>query len=236
LTITTFLLDLDDTLLGNPMSKFLPAYFAGLEKYLQKYAGNKTIRKIMAASVQALQANQDPRASNMDLFMADFSDRLGVSADELRSVLQLYYRQEYPHLQQYTTHRPEAAQIVKLLLSAGYEVIIATNPLFPETAIRQRMAWAGVDGFAYALVTTMENSHYSKPNPRYYQEILDKTKSVPQTTLMVDDDPENDITPAGSLGLKTWWITHNAAHQAETATPSDYRGSLADFLEWVVNL
>ena len=31
MTITTVLLDLDDTLLGNPMAKFLPAYFAGLQ-------------------------------------------------------------------------------------------------------------------------------------------------------------------------------------------------------------
>ena len=95
----------------------------------------------------------------------------------------------------------------EVLSDEGYRVVIATNPLFPATAIEQRLDWAGVRDFPYALVTTMENSHFSKPNPRYYEEILAKIQSAPETTWMIGDNPTNDIIPARTLGLKTWWIT-----------------------------
>jgi len=42
---------------------------------------------------------------------------------------------------------PEARSVVQAVFDAGYDVVIATNPLFPDTAIRQRMEWADVAEF-----------------------------------------------------------------------------------------
>jgi FMN phosphatase YigB (HAD superfamily) len=74
----------------------------------------------------------------------------------------------------------------------------------------------------------MENMCFSKPNPRYYREILDKVGATPETTWMIGDDLENDIIPARSLGLKTWWITKTPA-----AGQADGAGTLANFLDWL---
>jgi FMN phosphatase YigB (HAD superfamily) len=123
--------------------------------------------------------------------------------------------------------------VVRRLLADGHQVVIATNPLFPAEAINQRMAWAGVNGFPYALVTTMENSRYFKPDPKYYQEILTKIDGSPQTTWMVGDDPVNDIEPARSLGISTWWITPNGSSSVKSPPKSDQQGSLSDFLAWI---
>lgn len=233
MSVTTFLLDLDDTLLGNSMSKFLPAYFATLQKRLSQTIKGKELQQEMIASAQVVQANQDPTLTNLDVFITDFAQRVDTNVEEVRALLTDFYQKDYPHLQQYTTFRPEAPQVVDYLLTANYSVVIATNPLFPATAIEQRLAWAGIDGRPYALVTTMENSHFSKPNPRYYQEILTKIGSQAQATWMVGDDPENDIEPAGQLGLKTWWVTTPHQSPAATATTPNKQGSLAQFLTWL---
>jgi FMN phosphatase YigB (HAD superfamily) len=123
--------------------------------------------------------------------------------------------------------------VVQRLLGEGYTVAIATNPLFPATAIQQRLNWAGVADFPYARVTTMENSHFSKPDLRYYQEILSAVGSKLESTWMVGDDPTQDIGPAHELGLKTWWITEENEMMGRTMPPCDRRGSLADFLRWL---
>lgn len=164
--------------------------------------------------------------------MADFTRRIGYTGPELQVVINEFYAKDFLKLRQHIIYRPEAPEIVRYLLAAGYKVVIATNPLFPVTAIEQRLDWGGIKDFAYSLVTTMENSHFSKPNRRYYQAILDQIGSVPAETWMVGDDYDNDIVPAAALGIKTWWVTETVP-SSETAPVYDKFGPLADFLIWL---
>ena len=203
--ITTFLLDLDDTLLGNDMDNFLPPYFAYLKKRLGPLLDMQDLQQTLFASVQAMQANQDPTVTNMAAFMADFTQRLGHKIEAIQPALEAFYSQDYPQLQQYTTPQPEARPLVRYLLAGGYKVVIATNPMFPATAIEQRLDWAGIGDFPYALITTMENSHFTKPNPRYYQEILTKIESGPEATWMVGDNLVADVGGAQAAGIHGVW-------------------------------
>jgi HAD superfamily hydrolase (TIGR01549 family) len=222
----TFLLDLDDTLLGNPMDRFLPPYFAALHQALAPYAPGKNIPQIVTNSIHAAIAHQNGIISNMDAFMHRFCRELDCQAETLRPVLDEFYEKEYPKLRQYTEYRPEARQIANLLFDAGHQVVIATNPLFPAVAICQRLQWAGLADLPFSLITTMENSHFAKPNPQYYQEILTKVQAVPAQSWMVGDDPDNDIVPAKKLGLQTWWITDLRPKTSALRR----QGSLADLL------
>ncbi len=149
MTNTTFLLDLDNTLLGNDMNKFLPPYFALIHKRLEPFANGKDLQQILIDSVQTAIANQDPTVTNITAFMADFTKRLGCPAETLQPVLDAFYQQDYPQLQRFTTRRPEAQRVIRHLLAAGCRVVIATNPLFPATAIQQRLEWAGISGFPW---------------------------------------------------------------------------------------
>jgi ribonucleotide monophosphatase NagD (HAD superfamily) len=115
-------------------------------------------------------------------------------------------------------------------------VVVATNPLFPQTAIEQRLLWAGVSvsEYEYALVTTMENMHATKPNESYYQEIADHLKLAPEEMLMVGDSWEYDIFPASALGMKTFWIPPDD-QPAEDESLLLGSGSLAVFYEQLQN-
>jgi FMN phosphatase YigB (HAD superfamily) len=94
----------------------------------------------------------------------------------------------------------------KTLLRTVYEldVVIATNPLFPATAIEQRLEWAGVAGFPYQLVTTYENSRACKPNLLYYEQILKSIGHHAEACLMVGDDDMDMV--AGHLGCATFLV------------------------------
>jgi HAD superfamily hydrolase (TIGR01549 family) len=228
----TILLDLDNTLLGNEMATFLPPYFALLQQALAHLVDGQNLQSLMYAAVQTMQANEDPALTNFSLFMEDFARRVEQPVETIQALLEVIYTEDYPNLQQYTTLRPEAGLVVQRLLEQGHQVVIATNPLFPATAIEQRIRWAGLAEFSFLLVTHMENSHFSKPNPRYYEEILATTDSSPATTWMVGDDVRNDIIPAKAVGLNTWWIT-TPSNATPPPAEADKHGPLADFLAWV---
>lgn len=52
---------------------------------------------------------------------------------------------------------PEAKETVVLARERGLRVALATNPIFPMIATRQRIAWAGLDRKDFELCTTYEN-------------------------------------------------------------------------------
>ena len=233
MTTSTILLDLDNTLLGNDMKEFLPPYFALLHKHFQEFTDIQTLWQVTLSSVQNIHAQPAETDNRVETFIIEFSRQMGQPLDVVRQAWDTFYQEDFPKLKAYTTPRPEAETVVRRLLADGHQVVIATNPLFPAAAIEQRMVWAGVHDFPYARVTTMENSRYFKPDPRYYREILAKVNGAPESAWMVGDDPVNDIEPARSLGLRTWWITPNGPSAQIPPPESDKQGSLSDFLAWI---
>jgi len=229
--IQAVLLDLDDTLLGNNMERFLPLYFAALGERLARIIAPEDLLRQVLASSRVMMQNQDPTVTNQQVFDADFFPNLGYPEAEVRPVIDSFYEDDFPALKQYTHTRPQARTLVQSLFDHGYAVVIATNPLFPRRAIEHRLDWAGVADFPFRLVTSYENSHFSKPNPRYYQEILDKVGCRSSQAMMVGDDFENDIVPAIQVGLHTYWITDAA--RDDNIAYLGLRGSLADCLDWV---
>jgi HAD superfamily hydrolase (TIGR01662 family) len=225
------LLDLDDTLLANDMRRFLPPYFSALGQRMAHFVAPDQLVQMLLAATRLMMQNQDPAITNQQAFNAEFFPGLGYPESEVRPVIHAFYEEDFPKLKQYTQPRPEARPLVQAILDQGYAVAVATNPMFPRRAIEHRLEWAGVLDFPFRLVTTYENSHFCKPNPRYYQEILDKMDCSPQEALMIGDDIENDIEPALQVGLHTYWIT-NAAN-SELFVYAGLRGSLADCLAWV---
>ena len=106
-------------------------------------------------------------------------------------------------------------------------MVIATQPVFPLTAIEQRLQWAGVGGLPYALVTSFETMHTTKPDPDYYREICRRIGHEPSACLMAGNDPDADIRPAHAAGLRTFWLTGQAEPSGK-AVPADHSGALSD--------
>jgi HAD superfamily hydrolase (TIGR01549 family) len=219
------LFDLDDTLLGNHMDTFLPSYFALLGDYVAQYMPRDDFLKELMICTEAMVQNVDPTVSNRDVFWQLFERRTGLDGEELVAFFDQFYRDQFYQLEETTEKRPFAAKLIQYCQKAGLTVVIATNPLFPRVAIEARLAWAGlpVDEYNFALVTTYENMHATKPQPAYYAEILQKIDCAPENALMVGDDWQNDIEPASSLGIHTYWLA--PANEPQPSGLATYRGT-----------
>ena len=215
------LLDLDGTLLQNDMEQFVPAYLEAAGRFLgNRIAPERLIRELLRAT-KIMAANGGDGATNEEVFAATFYPAVGVNRAELEPLFMRFYSEEFPRLRRFTQTVAEAPKLVRWAFESDLKVVVATNPLFPRTAIEQRLEWAGVgvDAHPYALVTTYENMHASKESPAYYGEILDRIGCDPRACLMVGDDWVWDIEHSTDLGLKAWWVA-----EAPRDLPSEVEG------------
>lgn len=232
--IQAILLDLDDTLLGNNTAEFMKRYFGLLGEYARPVMDNATFLPHLIQATQATIRNTDPAHTNAEVFWANFEALTGGRRSDLEPFFSRFYETEFARLRPSTLVRPAAVHLVRAAFERGLAVVVATNPLFPATAIEQRLAWAGVpvDEYPYALVTTYENMHAAKPQPAYYREILTAIDCPPERAVMVGDDWKNDIAPAAALGLYTYWIAPIDAEPPD-ATLLNGQGSLDVLAELV---
>ncbi|MEZ4515777.1 MAG: HAD family hydrolase [Chloroflexota bacterium] len=232
--IKAILFDLDDTLLGNEVDPFMSGYFGLLSKYAQPLMDpDRFLKKVNSATQSAIQ-NTNPAQTNADVFWSYFLEGTDWEREPLEQFFVEFYEEEFPQLRSVTSVIPSAAKLVQLSLDLGLQVVVATNPLFPMMAVEQRLEWADVPvaDYRYALITAYENMHATKPHPAYYQEILDDIGTKPEEALMVGDDWKNDIVPAGSLGVYTYWVT-DPNEPLPDDSPLSGRGSMADLYQLI---
>lgn len=213
------LFDLDDTLLGNHMDTFIPQYFALLGQYAEVYLPRDEFLKVLMSATQMMTVNVDPLLTNREVFWTSFAEQTGLDPAEVEPFFDGFYKDQFLALESVTTYRKTAVSLIKACQSQNLKVVIATNPMFPRIAVEARLAWAGlpVAEYDFDLVTTYENMHATKPQPVYYQELLERIGVSANEALMVGDDWENDIAPANRVGCYTYWLPMNG----ETAPLQD---------------
>ena len=233
----TILFDLDDTLLGNSSESFVPHYFDALGNYFADSVGKELFLQGVMTAVQAMTVNRETAVSNYDIFWQSMQDVIGYDHAGLEDEILAFYRDIFPTLQPYTHPIPVTIPLMRYCFARGFKVVIATNPLYPQLAIEERLRWAGVPvtAFNYARVTVFENSTAVKPNPAYYQQILQEIDSKPADTLMVGNDWEQDIQPTAGQGIAAYWI-----NDGKTAPPDPNlivgHGTLDDFFAYIQQL
>lgn len=205
------LLDLDDTLLQNPMSSFIPAYFEALGTHLAQWVDPETLITELLRSTRAMEGNLGQGPTNEETFSQHFFPALGLPRRELQPEIDRFYAEVYPRLKVLTEPAPGVRPFMEWAFCQGYQIVIATNPLFPMSALRERLDWAGVpvSDFNYSLVTSFEEMHATKASPAYYEEICQRLEVDADECLMVGDDWERDIVPATRIGISAFWITES---------------------------
>lgn len=235
--VSTILFDLDGTLLPMNLDVFIDKYFKALTRRFADRVEPEYFIKSLYASTMKMVENNDPELTNDQVFIADFFKRVPLNAEEDMPHFEDFYRTEFPRLKEQVELKLEgwkARELMDAVFAAGYQVVIATNPIFPMLAIEERLRWAGLDQYPYALVTSYENSHYCKPNPRYFQEICAKVGVDPEECLMVGNDMEEDL-PASTLGMRTFIVDEFLIDRKSGQFTPDDRGSLEDLLEKLIS-
>ncbi len=198
--------DLDGTLLPMDQDIFTKTYFKRLAGKLAPfgYEADRLISSIWEGT--AAMVKNDGSCSNEEAFWKCFCGIYGEKARADMPVFEEYYRVEFQEAQKACGFQPEAAAVVKTLREQGCRLVLATNPLFPAIATEARIRWAGLEPSDFEKYTTYENSRYCKPNPEYYAKLIDELGCVPEETLMVGNDVDEDMV-AETLGMKVFLLT-----------------------------
>lgn len=223
----TVLSDLDDTLLSTNVSQFFPSYFAGLGNTLKDLGSNKIIQNQIFFAIHQMENNQDPGKLLSEIFAEHFYKPLGSTEEAHKSIILNYYKEEYSKLQPLTTFRPEAPNLVDWCDRQNILFAIATNPVFPKIATRERIVWAGLDPETFPYFTTYEHFHFTKPNMAYYAECLGRLGWPDGKIVMIGDDPKRDIAPMQAMGFPTFQV-----HPERNGYKGD-EGTIADVRTWL---
>ncbi len=228
--IKAALLDLDDTLLINNMETFSPPYFRALLARVQGMCQPGTFVEALNTGIRAMLQNDGRGATNAEVFAREFYPRLGISRQELEPVLDEFYRTDFESLAPLTEQDPDARELVQLLQRQGIKIAVATQPIFPATAILARLRWAGVgaEEFCYDYITSYEVMRACKPRRPFFEQVLSQLGCRASEALMVGDSAEMDM-PARRMGLRTFWVDRRRA--GENGAPEcDAQGSLRDLI------
>ena len=206
MSIKAVLFDLDGTLLKMDQDEFVKVYFKLLAGRMapKGYQPEKLIECIWAGTKAMIK--NDGSCRNEEVFWNCFEETFGEKAMKDKAYIDAFYAGDFEKAKVACGFNGKSAELIHKLQEKGVPVILATNPLFPAVATGKRIRWAGLEPEDFLLYTTYENSHYCKPNPKYYQEILQKVGFRPEECLMVGNDVQEDMV-AGQLGMKVFLLT-----------------------------
>lgn len=230
--IKTILFDLDGTLLPMDQDKFIQSYLGRMARKMAPHGYEPaSLAKAIWKGTAAMVAN-DGACTNETLFWKVFSDTLGRDARKDEPLFREYYETDFQLVKDDCGFDPRASEIIDEIRSMGYQIALATNPLFPAIATESRTRWAGLRPEDFALITTYENSCHCKPNLDYYRDILAILNHRPEECVMVGNDVGEDMI-AAELGMQVFLLTDNLINKDDRDISRYPQGSFPELLAFI---
>ena len=232
--IKAVLFDLDGTLLPMDEEYFKKIYFGEVYKKIA-YLGYTLdeLLKVIWYGTKAMIQN-DGSQTNEELFWKKFIEVHPDRLEENKENFVDFYSNIFPTLGHTCGYQPLAKDFIKALKDKGYEVIIASNPIFPLVATKARIRWAGCNPDDFKHITAYENSRFSKPNLKYYEEVLEKTGYKPEEVIMVGNDVREDMI-VNKLGIDSYLITDCLLNLDNEDINKYKHGSFEEIMNLVLN-
>lgn len=230
--MNTVLLDLEGTLLPVDRDGFLDTLNKLLDSRFQAMGFDpKVVRNALICALGRMDENDGFR-TNEEIYESVIKKLVGKDAKKVIRELNKFFRKEFAVARFNTMPVAEAAECVRVLKQKGYRLVLASNPIMPEEAIRTMAVWAGLEPDDFSYMTTMENCCYTKKNIRYYTHIAKALACIPEDFLVVGNDVGRDMS-AAAVGMDTFLVKDHLVN-LEFRDYSDVKqGMLADFLQYV---
>jgi FMN phosphatase YigB (HAD superfamily) len=222
--LSAILFDLDGTLLNMDFEKFVPQFYSLFAQKFSSLSDENLALKLM--EINNLMKLNDGTRTNFQLFKDEFYPIVSRPPLEIDALISDFFQNDFNKLRDCITEVPHARVLLELCFDRGYDVVIATNPIFPKVAAQQRLYWVGLDDFDYKLIAGYETSSAAKPNLIFFEEILTTIKKSAHESLMVGDMDMDMI--AAKIGCPTFWISNDHLDLDPSTPPPTYSGSLVD--------
>ena len=227
------LFDMDGTLVPMDMNVFTQSFIG---KLLQKVSHPDIPAEVaMKNTWKGIHAmiNNDGAMTNEAVFIRFYQNVYGDAlTQEIIEQTTRFYKEDFCQVKADVGENPLAAEAIRLAHEKADLVILATNPLFPMIAQEERLHWVNLQQEDFDLITSYENSSFSKPNPEYYHMICAKMGISPSECLMIGNDEKEDMQTAAMAGMDGYLITDCLIPCSEYHWEGP-RGSFSEMLEYL---
>lgn len=228
--IEAVLFDLDGTLLGVDMHRYIPVYLEGLATRLDDLAHSRKVTENMRDAVIDMLTRVDDQLTLEQRMLAYLEQNLAIPPSRYKKALDDFCRANLPGLECFIQQHPLAPLLLKACRRLGWRMVLATNPIFPRPVIDARMKWAGLDPDFFHFVTDYETCRHCKPHLEYFQDVVARLKVPAEACLMVGNDSWHDMAARGA-GMRTCLLTTWRIDHRSTFYQPDWEGSHEDFLD-----
>lgn len=226
------LFDLDGTLLSLQNDQFIHMYFKALApKFAPLYQESDFIQPINAGT-EAMMGSDGQRGTLREVFAEEFNKHSKIPYEKIEPVFINFYQNEFNQVRAISQPMALSKKILQAATKRTEKIVLATVPVFPRIAIEARLSWVGLEHFPFTFITSFENMHYCKPNPKYYQEIAECLAIRPRFCLMIGNDRRDDLAAAGT-GMDTYLLLDEQLHAGAGAYEPTYSGYQQDLLTFL---
>lgn len=231
----TVMFDLDGTLLPFVQDEFIKLYFGGLCKKLAPlgYEPESVVKNVWKGT--AAMINNDGSRKNSEAFWETFNAAFEGKPD-VRGLCDEFYTKEFDGVKACLKYVPDRKPMIERLKNAGYEVVLATNPIFPRAAQFTRMAWVGLSEGDFSYITDYDNSAFCKPDPDYFRSIFEVIGRQASDCVMIGNSVEEDILPAKALGMESFLVTDFIENPKGADITGMRQGSIDDAEKFLLGL
>ncbi len=233
--ITTILFDLDGTLLPMNQENFIKGYFKLLAEKMASHGYDpQTIAQNVWIATKEMVKNNG-LTNNETAFWKKFEEIYGPRVVSDRKIFDEFYSNEFSKIKELCGTNPIIPKVVYQIKNMGYNIALATNPVFPKVATVSRIRWAGFKPSDFEIYTTYENIGYCKPNPEYYAEVAKRLGVPTNQCLMVGNDVTEDMV-AEKTGMQVFLLTDNIANKENKDISQYNKGNFEDLLEYIKSI
>jgi phosphoglycolate phosphatase-like HAD superfamily hydrolase len=142
--IEAVLFDLDGTLIEVDMERFIPVYLRRLANRLHLYAAPERTLHTLRHAIMVMLGAPPGDCSLEELLRSMLADQLKIPWEGYQAALAAFCRDDLAEFRPLVRPHPLARALVESCLARGWQVVLATNPVFPREVITARLAWGGV--------------------------------------------------------------------------------------------
>jgi FMN phosphatase YigB (HAD superfamily) len=213
------------------MDEFVQKYFHEMGKMFHDLIDGRVLAKHVMECTELMVKNGEDRR-NENVFFTRFSELVDGDLAVYQARFDEFYDTRFLNARSATHQSEFMIKAVKLLQDKGYELVLATNPLFPIKANHHRIHWAGLSPDDFSYISSFESNKYCKPNLEYYREVLSGIDRSAEECMMVGNDALEDMV-AAKLGIKTYLIEDHLLNKHNVEIKADHRGRYEDFYVFV---
>jgi FMN phosphatase YigB (HAD superfamily) len=217
------LFDLDGTLIKFDLNTFIQNYLRLIQDHFSNLPFAKSVPEWIMGGTSVM-LNSIKTITNKDKFVRFFQGKSGLTEDKIWEIFLHFYNTDYNHLKEITQPIEDARLFLESAVSHNFTLVLATQPLFPEIAIKKRLSWAGLEHIPFQFITHIENMYASKPHKAYFDQILKMLNADGDCCMMIGNDAEMDMA-ARKSDIHTYYLETDSAVSKTQIENADYSGN-----------